>query len=216
MGPPHGQAEKTQTLTKFGHRGLCVVTHTWIHGVPLADCFYVEDCLLVKVDPKGGITISIMFDLCFVKRTMFKNIILMTAINDITKFFEEYVKVIQDKVQLLGVEDNLDGDDRTQDISTDLVLDDDSNESLNNGEVEATIGTTTTTRKSNLFISITKSISTTIATFSSKILQEKPMVWVLVLALMLNQWYLISKLRIFQEKMSTIESILENTSQNHS
>lgn len=211
MGPPHGQAEKTQTLTKFGHYGLCVVTHTWIHGVPLADCFYVEDCLLVKANPKGGISISIMFDICFVKRTMFKNIISMTAINDITNFFKEYVKVVQDKVQLSGDEENVD-DDTTHEISTDLVLDDDSNESLHNGGVEATIDTAT--RKSNVFTSITNSVSSIIAALSPSILEVKPMIWVLVFALILNQWYLISQLHMFQEKISAFESFLENTSQN--
>jgi len=95
MGPPSGVANKAQTIYKFGNHGLYLVTKTFISDVPRTDCFYIEDYLLVKSNNDGSISISIMFDINFVKSTMFKSIITMTSVNDLTKFHTGYVEYIK-------------------------------------------------------------------------------------------------------------------------
>lgn len=210
MGPPHGQAEKTQVFTYFGNHGFGVITETWIHGVPLADCFYVEDCLLVKEDPNGGISISIMFDITFVQRTMFRNIISITAINDVTKFFKEYIQIIQRRVQQPDMEY---ADDRAHSFAPDLVMYDEGNshDSFDNEIVEeARVRVSTTARKSDLFQSVMKTISQTFVAISN-ILEIKPLVWVLLLGLVLNQCYLTAQIKWFQEKIAILESVVINT-----
>jgi len=98
MGPPFGTAEKTQVMKRFGDHGLIIVTKTWIKGVPMADCFYVEDCLLVQISSNSdhgsgsGVSLSSMYDLEFVKSTMFKKIITFTSLNDLTKFHSSFVE----------------------------------------------------------------------------------------------------------------------------
>lgn len=100
MGPPHGQAEKTQTLYRFGNHGICVLTRTVTKDVPMTDCFYIEDCLLVSSNAKGGVLVSSMFDLVFVKSTMFKKIITMTSTNDLSKFHSGFIEFIRDTVNI--------------------------------------------------------------------------------------------------------------------
>ena len=201
VGPPHGQAEKTQTLAQFGHHGLCVITKTWVHGVPMADCFYIEDCLLVKADANGGVLVSIMFDISFVQRTLFKNVISMTAINDVNKFFKNYIDMIQKKVQQSGLENV---DNKTHEMSSDLVMQDGNSDMLSKNEIVEE--TATKLRGLDTLLSIMKTFAQSFLVLSSNILEVKHLVWVLVIALLANQWYLISQLKFFQEKILLIES----------
>lgn len=89
IAPPTGAATKTQVMRKFPN-GICVDTETWVNDVPLADCFYVADRLLVASNPEGGVLLTIKFGNCFVKRTVFKHIIASTSIRDVTKFHKGY------------------------------------------------------------------------------------------------------------------------------
>jgi len=89
IAPPTGAATKTQVMRRFPN-GICVDTETWISDVPLADCFYVADRLLVASNPDGGVLLTIKFGNCFVKRTMFKNIIASTSVRDVTEFHKGY------------------------------------------------------------------------------------------------------------------------------
>jgi hypothetical protein len=89
IAPPTGAATKTQVMRRFPN-GICVDTETWINDVPLADCFYVADRLLVASNPDGGVLLTIKFGNCFVKRTMFKNIIASTSVRDVTDFHKGY------------------------------------------------------------------------------------------------------------------------------
>jgi len=94
IAPPAGSATKTQIMRRFGDNGICIDTETWISDVPLADCFYVADRLLVASNPEGGISLTIQFGNCFVKRTMFKGIIAATSVSDVTTFHKAFVTLI--------------------------------------------------------------------------------------------------------------------------
>jgi hypothetical protein len=86
MAPPMARAKKEQTYRKYGEHGLALETKTFVSDVPMTDCFYVADIL--RVEASGNkVTITMQFDIRFVKTTMFKLIIARTT----KKEFESFI-----------------------------------------------------------------------------------------------------------------------------
>lgn len=90
VGPPSARATKEQTLQRFDGCGLCLDTRTIVVGVPIADCFHVDDRILVEATPEGGVTVRAMFQVRFVKNTMLKNIVRSTTNSEFKEFFAKY------------------------------------------------------------------------------------------------------------------------------
>lgn len=89
MAPPEASARKEQTYQRFGEHGFEVDTHTFVVGVPMADCFFVKDRTIVAQGPgKGKVLLTMEFELEFVKSTMFKGIITKTTNSEVSKFME--------------------------------------------------------------------------------------------------------------------------------
>jgi hypothetical protein len=88
MAPPMARAKKEQTYRKFGDHGLALETKTFVSDVPMTDCFYVADIL--RVEASGSkVTISMQFDIRFVKTTMFKSIIARTTKKEFESFMHK-------------------------------------------------------------------------------------------------------------------------------
>ncbi len=122
MAPPFGQAIKTQTMKRFANYGLIVITKAVVNDVPMTDCFYVEDCLLVSTSSlslsssssssssnpgsgsagssggTGSTVLTSMYDIKFVKSTMYKKIITMMSVNDLNKFHRGFLESIKNNV----------------------------------------------------------------------------------------------------------------------
>jgi hypothetical protein len=91
MAPPMARARKEQTYRHFGEHGSVLETKTFVSDIPLTDCFYVADIIRVEPSTMGGgkgVSISMHFDIRFVKRTMFKSIIARTTKGE----FENFMK----------------------------------------------------------------------------------------------------------------------------
>ena len=95
MAPSAGAATKTQVLRRYGDQGICIDSEIWTNNVPLADCFYVLDRLMVASNEEGGISLTIKFGNIFVKRTMFKGVINAVSVKDITEFQKGFVALIK-------------------------------------------------------------------------------------------------------------------------
>lgn len=94
VGPPSAKAMKEQTLRRFGNAGLRLETRTTVKGVPVADCFHVDDCILVEMN-QDSITIArAKFNVQFVKKTMLKKIVKSTTTAEVKQFFAEYQKFL--------------------------------------------------------------------------------------------------------------------------
>lgn len=204
MGPPSGRAKKTQLLKRFDNFGLCIVSKTWVNDVPMTDCFYVEDCLLVSSNAEGGISVSIMFDLCFVKRTMFKNLITMTSINELSKFHSGFVRVIEEKLdKFVDIGGNGTSDkmiDRNSDNDVPLIEDDVDRDS---------------TKVSCLRIQleiVRDHIGRVFDTISKRLKEIDLFVWVILFSLLINQLHLSLCLKKVNEKVDLLESIISKTS----
>lgn len=98
IAPLAGAATKTQIIRRYGDHGICVDTETWVNDVPLADCFYVVDRLLVSSTDEGAISLTVKFGVSFIKRTMFRSIITATAIKDVTAFHRGFIDLVQKTV----------------------------------------------------------------------------------------------------------------------
>jgi len=88
LAPPEADARKEQTYRRYGDLGLCVWTKTFVEGVPMADCFYVED--RIRVVPKGqdSVAVYMEFGLTFIKSTMFSGIITKTTSSEFRRCLE--------------------------------------------------------------------------------------------------------------------------------
>jgi hypothetical protein len=102
MAPPMARARKEQLLQRYGDHGLVFETKTYVADVPMTDCFYVADQVRVQsTRGKGGensILVSMLFDIRFVKSTMFKSIISRTTKSELEKFFNELADYLSQNI----------------------------------------------------------------------------------------------------------------------
>jgi VAD1 Analog of StAR-related lipid transfer domain len=90
MAPPEAQARKEQTYQRFGDNGFIVETKTIVVGVPMTDCFFVKDRLVVAAAPGNKVLVSMEFELEFVKSTMFRGVITKTTNSQVSKYCEQW------------------------------------------------------------------------------------------------------------------------------
>lgn len=88
LAPPEARARKEQRYRFYGKSGLSIETDTYVEDVPMADCFYVTDRLLVEPNDDGAVIILAEFDIRFVKRTMFRSMISNTTRSEFLKWFQ--------------------------------------------------------------------------------------------------------------------------------
>ncbi|KAG7358179.1 protein of unknown function DUF4782 containing protein [Nitzschia inconspicua] len=95
MAPPLARARKEQSYVRYGDYGLIFDTQTYVSDVPMTDCFYVADRIRVErkenddqstTTTSPTISISVAFDVRFVKSTMFRAIITRTTKSELQKF----------------------------------------------------------------------------------------------------------------------------------
>ncbi len=96
LAPPQAAARKEQLLTRYHNAGICIVTQTFVDDVPMTDCFYVADRMLVEPSSsiEGGITIRMEFGITFVKSTMFKGIISRKTTAEFIELFKALAQFI--------------------------------------------------------------------------------------------------------------------------
>lgn len=88
LAPPLAGARKEQSYKRYGDYGLCLETKTIVDDVPMADCFYVADRVCVVPKATDAVTVTMEFDITFVKTTMFRSIIGNTTKSEFTDLFE--------------------------------------------------------------------------------------------------------------------------------
>lgn len=93
MAPPRAQARKEQTMRNYGNnRGLVIETKTIVSDVPMTDCFYVRDVLMVERNTEengGGWLVNIRFEIVYVKSTMFRSLISRTTTGEFNTFMKD-------------------------------------------------------------------------------------------------------------------------------
>ena len=96
LAPPQAAARKEQLLTRYHNAGICIVTQTFVDDVPMTDCFYVADRMLVEPSSsiEGALTIRMEFGITFVKSTMFKGIISRKTTAEFVELFKALAQFI--------------------------------------------------------------------------------------------------------------------------
>ncbi|KAL3936973.1 MAG: hypothetical protein SGARI_002334 [Bacillariaceae sp.] len=89
MAPPMARATKTQRLERYSRQSLLIQTFTDVQDVPMADCFVVEERLLIEA---SGIELqfSSYFKITFTKDTMFRGIIDRQTSQEFREYMENY------------------------------------------------------------------------------------------------------------------------------
>ena len=100
MGPSEAKTYRTQYLLRYGECGMLLRNTTKVEGIPMADCFQVMDQWIFQPSESGDndrrcLTLSVSFQVDFVKRTMFKSLIQKNVKSETKKWFGGYVKVLQ-------------------------------------------------------------------------------------------------------------------------
>lgn len=88
LAPPQAGARKEQSYYRCGEHGLVIETHTHVDDVPMADCFYVADRVLVEPKGEDSVSVTMEFKMTFVKSTMFKSIISRTTSSEFVALFQ--------------------------------------------------------------------------------------------------------------------------------
>jgi hypothetical protein len=91
LAPPMAKARKEQRYRRFGEMGLSIETDTFVQDVPMADCFFVTDRVLVEPTAgENGTAVLILaeFDIRFIKSTMFRSLISNTTKSEFLKWFQ--------------------------------------------------------------------------------------------------------------------------------
>ena len=94
MAPPMAGARKEQIYKTFGKHGMVLETRTYVSDVPMTDCFYVRDQILVEPIDDNMVSITMSFDLEFVKSTMFRSIIMRTTKGEFENFMQRLASFI--------------------------------------------------------------------------------------------------------------------------
>lgn len=95
MAPPMARARKEQTYRHYGDHGLIFETKTFVSDVPMTDCFYVADVMIVESRDDGKrLSLNMHFDIRFVKSTMFQSLIARTTKGEFEKFFQRLANFV--------------------------------------------------------------------------------------------------------------------------
>lgn len=102
LAPPAARARKEQHYERYGNH-LVVKTRTVVDDVPMTDCFFVADRILVEpgVEEDGTCFVSVRmeFEITFVKSTMFQGLIRKTTSSEFTDFFQALAEFMRNAVQ---------------------------------------------------------------------------------------------------------------------
>ena len=101
LAPPTARARKEQNYDRYG-KNLVIHTRTVVDDVPMTDCFYVSDRIMVepgvKEDGTCYVSVRMEFEITFVKSTMFQGLIRKTTSGEFDDFFEELAQFMQNAV----------------------------------------------------------------------------------------------------------------------
>jgi hypothetical protein len=98
LAPPNAKARKEQRMRRFVNQGISIETDTYVDDVPMTDCFYVTDRILIQANEDKTVTLSAYFDIRFVKSTMFRSIITNTTRSELTKWFQNLLVMFRQKL----------------------------------------------------------------------------------------------------------------------
>jgi hypothetical protein len=101
MGPSEAKTFRKQTLQRYGNHAIIIQNSTQVDGIPMADCFQVKDQWIVQAeqDEPNTISVSVFFEIDFMKRTMFKSLIQKNVKAETKKWFQGYACMLQQSLK---------------------------------------------------------------------------------------------------------------------
>jgi VAD1 Analog of StAR-related lipid transfer domain len=102
MGPSEAKTFRKQKLWQYGDHAIIIQNVTSVEGIPMADCFQVHDQWIIVPSKDAGstsLTLSVSFQVEFVKRTMFKSLIQKNVKAETKKWFQGYVQMLREALE---------------------------------------------------------------------------------------------------------------------
>ena len=88
---------KSQKWRKCGSIGMVLYTSTKLEDVPLADCFTVDDCIIIKA-LNNKVSIDATMEVKFVKSTMMKSFVEGSTNKEVIAWLKEYVAALKKNI----------------------------------------------------------------------------------------------------------------------
>mmetsp|Transcript_23765 Transcript_23765/g.34658 ORF Transcript_23765/g.34658 Transcript_23765/m.34658 type:complete len:186 (-) Transcript_23765:315-872(-) len=96
LAPSKADALKKQRFQRYGNHGMLLRTQTIVKDVPLTDCFYMDEQILLEPQLDGsGILFTMMFDVRFIKKTLFRLLITRTTTVECDKGSYHYCSMVK-------------------------------------------------------------------------------------------------------------------------
>lgn len=163
MGPSEAKTRRKQQLWRYGTYAVVIRNTTTVEGIPMADCFQVHDLWILKPDKSvdgHSLTLTVSFQVDFLKRTMFKSLIQKNIQAETKKWFQGYVEMLRVALEVnnttkesplipvLSAKDSTDADGQYQDKAK--SQDEGGDDSLSKGELRS-VGASTVINAIPLF-----------------------------------------------------------------
>jgi VAD1 Analog of StAR-related lipid transfer domain len=94
FGPSEAKTTRTQLLRRYEQCGLIIENKTIVEGVPAADAFFVDDYWRIEANGVDEVIVSVSFEICFTKRTMFRNVIEKSVLRETRDWLSSYSSMI--------------------------------------------------------------------------------------------------------------------------
>lgn len=123
MAPPLARARREQKFRRYAGNGMALESKTVVEDVPMTDCFFVVEMIRVAAMKENQISVTMAFDIRFVKSTMFKGIITRTTNAEVEKSLKglaEYMSKNLDhtKHPVSSLEESKDAEKEPQGLAT--------------------------------------------------------------------------------------------------
>ncbi|KAG7341379.1 protein of unknown function DUF4782 containing protein [Nitzschia inconspicua] len=101
MGPSEAKTSRKQKCCQYGNHAIVIQNITSVEGIPMADCFQVHDQWIIIQNQNSdseniaSSTLSVSFQIDFMKRTMFKSLIQKNVKAETKKWFQGYLEMLK-------------------------------------------------------------------------------------------------------------------------
>lgn len=104
VGPSKVSIERKQHLL-WSENSSCITLYTSLklEGVPYSDCFWIEDEWIITSLGESCVEMVVRYRVHFIKKTIMKKVIMKQTEDEIMKWFDAYLEMLNDELSL-GVE----------------------------------------------------------------------------------------------------------------
>lgn len=98
VGPSKVSIHRKQSFKWYNFNSIVLETIMTLEGVPYSDCFVVEDEWIIRSIQESCVEVTVRYRIHFVKKTLMKNIIIRQTREEVKKWFDGYLHMLQNEL----------------------------------------------------------------------------------------------------------------------